>query len=125
MPLFDAELNRLADSIGDADLTIYLHTEVPTNADPTLGRVVAGGGLYQTGVTLAASDISDGLDGDIMNNVAIAFGTAAADVGVVTHWSSVRGAAPVGYGTLPATTINGGDTFSIDSGTLVFNGSTS
>ena len=122
MPLFDAELNRLADSIGDSDLTIYLHTAAPTEADPTLGRTTAGGGAYQAGATLAAVDITDAAAGDIENSAAISFGTAAASVGTVTHWSAFRGAAPVGYGTLPSTAINNGDTFSIDANTLQING---
>ena len=125
MPLFTAELNRLADSIGETDLTVFLHDQVPTDADPTLGRVTAGGGLYQAGAPWAATDISDGSDGDIMNTAAIAFGMATAPVGTVTHWSTVRGVVPVGYGTLPNTVINTGDTFSIDANTLQINGATS
>ena len=32
MPLFTVELNRLADSIGASDLTIWLHTAAPSDA---------------------------------------------------------------------------------------------
>ena len=124
MPLFDRELNALADQIGASDLTIWLHTSAPTNADITTGRTTTGGGAYAAGVTLAASGISDASSGDISNVAAISFGTANANVGTVTHWSAVRGTDGVAYGTLPSTTISSGDSFSIAAGTLQFNGST-
>ena len=34
MPLFTRELNELADRIGRSDLTMRLHTAVPTDAKP-------------------------------------------------------------------------------------------
>ena len=123
MPFFDVELNRLADSVGAADLTIYLHTSAPTDADPTGGRTITGGGFYGSGATLAAADISDAVSGDIENTAVIDFGTATANVGTVTHWSAYRGAAPVAYGTLPNTVLNTGDSFQIDSNSLELNGS--
>ena len=58
-------------------------------------------------------DISVAANGDIDNDVAIDFGTAAAAVGTVTHWSSYRGGTAVAYGTLPSTTIANGDSFEI------------
>ena len=81
MPFFNRELNELSDHVGRADLTIYLHTALPTDADPSNGRVTTGGGLYETGAVLAASDISNAINGDIDNDVAIPFGTATDDIG--------------------------------------------
>ena len=124
MPLFIMELNRLADSIGASNLTIWLHTAAPTNSDPDNGRTTVGGGAYESGATLTAANITTASNGDINNSAAIAFGTADEDVGTVTHWSAYRGNTPVAFGTLPSTTINDGDTFTINSGTLQFNGST-
>ena len=43
----------------------------------------------------------------------------------MTHWSAYRGSAPVAFGTVPSTIIANGDSFSINSGTLQINGSTS
>ena len=124
MPLFTAELNRLADSIGESDLTIYLHTAASTDANPDNGRTNAGGGAYENGKTVAAADISAAADGDIRITADIAFGRATADVGTVTNWSAYRGTHPVGYGTLPETTIEIGDYFTISANTLRINGST-
>ena len=124
MPLFDIELNRLADNVGEADLVIRLHTAAPSNASPTNGRVTTGGGLYVSGATLAAADISTSSDGDIENNVDILFGIATADVGTVTHWSAYRGAAPVAFRSLPSTTVVNTDTYQINANSMQFNGST-
>ena len=125
MPLFDTELNRLADDIGASALTIRLHTAAPTNASPTNGRTTVGGTGYENGVTLASGDISAASSGDIENDVAIDFGTADDDVGTVTHWSAYRAAAAVAFGTLPSTAIHNGDTFQINANSLQINGSTS
>ena len=124
MPLFDVELNRLADSIGASDLTIYLHTAAPTNAAPTNGRVTVGGGTYESGAALADGDISDASAGDISNNDALAFGAADEAAGLVTHWVAYRGSDPVAWGTLDNTTIANGDSFTINAGALDINGST-
>ena len=124
MPLFTVELNRLADSIGASDLTIWLHTSTPSNTNIATGRTSTGGGAYESGATLAAGNISNASGGDIENTAAIAFGTATAAVGTVTHWSAVRGSAGVAYGTLPSTVIAIGDSFSINSNSLDINGST-
>lgn len=125
MPLFGVELNRLADDIGASTLTIRLHTSAPSDASPTNGRTTSGGGSYVNGEALAASGITVASNGDIRNSGAIDFGTATADVGTVTHWSAYRGTAPVAWGTLPSTTINNGDSFSINADSLQINGSTS
>ena len=122
MPLYNVETHRMADTIRSANWTVYLHTAAPTDASPTNGRVTAGGGVYASGATLAASDISVAANGDIDNDVAIDFGTAAAAVGTVTHWSSYRGGTAVAYGTLPSTTIANGDSFEIDANSLQVNG---
>ena len=125
MPLFTTELNELADRIGRSNLTIRLHTAIPTNGSPTNGRTTAGGGSFGTGATLAATNITTAASGDIENSAAIDFGTATADVGTVTHWSAYRGTDPVAFGTLPSTVIAVGDSFSINANSLAFNGSTS
>ena len=125
MPLFTDELNRLANSIGASTLTIRLHTVMSTEANPTNGRTTTGGGSYESGASLTAGNISDGANGDISNSAAIAFGTADEDVGTVIGWSAYRGNAKVGFGTLPSTTIGDGDTFTINSGSLQFNGASS
>ena len=125
MPLFDREINELADYIGRSDLTIYLHTQEPTNADPTIGRLTAGGGDYESGAMLAASDISMASSGDISNTNDVSFGTATGDAGQVTHWSAVRGSDAVGYGEVPSTNIETNDTVVINSGSIAINGSTS
>ena len=124
MPLFDVELNRIADDIGATDLTIFLQLTAPTDLAPTSGRTTAGGGFYAAGATLAASDISTAVNGDIENTAAIPFRAATADVGTVIGWSAFRGVAPVGHGTLPSTTINSGDSFEIDANSLQITGST-
>ena len=124
MPLFTVELNRLADSIGASDLTIWLHTAAPSDADIDNGRTTVGGAAYENGATLPATGISDASAGDINNSAAIEFGVADQDVGTVTHWSAFRGSAAVAFGTLPSTTVNNGDSFQINAGTLQFNGST-
>ena len=36
MPLFTVALNALADSLVDANGTVYLHTAAPTNANPPM-----------------------------------------------------------------------------------------
>lgn len=125
MPLFTVELNRLADDIGASDLTIYLHTAAPSDADNDAGRITAASGGNYDGATLAAANISAASNGDISNSAAISFGTANANVGTVTHWSAFRGSAAVAFGTLTSTTINSGDTFQIAAGALQINGSTS
>ena len=98
MPLFTRELNDLADRIGRSDLTMWLHTAAPTDADPTNGRTSVGGGAYEAGETLAAADISDAMNGDIESDAIVDFGTADEAVGTVTHWSAVRGSDAVGWG---------------------------
>ena len=124
MPLFTRELNELADYIGRANWTVFLHTAAPTNGSPTNGRVTAGGGAYDSGATLTAANITTAANGDIENSAAIAFGTADAAVGTVNHWSSYRGGVAVAFGTLPSTTIGNGDTFTINANSLDINGST-
>ena len=125
MPLFNTELNRLADDIGASNLTIFLHTSAPTNAQPTNGRVSTGGGRFASGATLTAGNISAASNGDIQNTANIDYGAATAAVGTVTHWSAYRSSAPVAFGTLPSTVINNGDSFRINANTMRFNGSTS
>ena len=124
MPLFTVELNRIADNIGNTDLTVRLHTAAPSDGAPTNGRTTTGGGAYANGATLASGDITNAAAGDIENDVAIDFGTASADVGTVTHWSAYRNTAPVAFGTLPSTTIENGDSFSINANSLQINGAT-
>ena len=125
MPLFTRELNQLADYIGRADLTIWLHTAAPSDASPTNGRITAGGGTFESGAMLTEANISAASGGDISNAAAIAYGTADEDVGTVTHWAAFRGQDPVAFGTVPPTTVNNGDSFTIPVGALQFNGATS
>lgn len=124
MPLFTRELNALADAIGASALTLWLHTAAPTEADATNGRTTVGGGGYESGLAVPATEISNASAGDIMINVAKNFGAADEDVGTVTHWSLVRGSDGVAYGTLPSTQINNGDSFTINANTLRILGST-
>lgn len=123
MPLFIVELNRLANQIGNADLTIWLHTAAPTDVQPNNGRTNKGGGAWETGAELTAANISDASNGDISNTVAIPFPEADEDVGTITHWSAYRGADPVGHGTVSSVVINSGDSYTIPIGALQFNGS--
>ena len=123
MPFFTVELNRLADDFTSTDWTVFLHTAAPTDLDPANGRTTAGGGAYVNGATLAASDITAAVNGDIENNAAINFGTATAAVGTVNHWSAYRSGSPVMWGTLPSTTIADGGSFSINANSLEANGS--
>ena len=124
MPLYTVELNRLANDLSAQNLTIYLHTAAPSDGDPDNGRVSTGGGVYESGATLAASDITAASNGDVQNTSEISYGEATADVGTLTHWSAFRGTAPVAWGTLPNTTVNNGDSFVINANTLQINGST-
>ena len=124
MPLFTRELNAIADYIGRANLRIWLHTAAPTNGSPTNGRTSVGGGAYEAGKEITAAQLTAAMNGDIESNIAIAFGTADEAVGTITHWSAVRGADAVGWGTLPSTVMGNGDTFTINSGALDFMGST-
>ena len=125
MPLFLRELNELADYIGRDELTIWLHTALPTNADPTNGRTSVGGGAYEAGATLTAAGITVAANGDITNAAALAFGRADEDVGTVRHWSALRGADAVAFGAVTVTEIGLGDTFALNQGTIDINGSTS
>ena len=90
MPFFTVEENRIADDIRSADLTFYLHTSAPTDAAPTNGRTTVGGGGYENGIVIAASDISVAAFGDIDVDVDIDFDEADEAVGTVTHLSAYR-----------------------------------
>lgn len=124
MPLFAAELNALANHIGRADLTMWLHTAAPTDAAPANGRTNRGGGAYEAGVSISASSISDAVSGDIRNNDAINFGVADENVGTVGWWSIVRGNDGVAWGTITQTIINQNDSISIPMSVLQINGAT-
>lgn len=124
MPFFDTELNRIANDSSSMVLTVFLHTSAPTNLSPANGRITTGGGLYESGASLAAADISASVDGDVSNSAAIAFGTVTANVGLPTHWSTYRGGSPHAFSTLPDDgAVNTGDSFTINSGSMQFNGS--
>ena len=124
MPLTPRELNEVVDYIGRSLLKIWLHTTAPTDSDITIGRTSVGGGAYESGADLAAASISAASDGDISNSVAIAFGEADEAVGTVIGLSGVRVANSVLRVTVPSTVIGNGDTFTINSGSLQINGST-
>ena len=123
MPLFTAYINSLANAMVGAAGTLWLHTTVPTDADPTLGRTTTGGGVFETGLATAAGNWTAAASGDIENNVLFDYGTATADVGTVIAWSYLLGATPVMHGTLPSRTIAMGDGFSINVNSLQSNGS--
>ena len=125
MPLFVVEQNRIADDIGASALTFRLHTAAPTDSAPTNGRTTAtvGGGGYESGVEIAATNISAASNGDIDVDVDIDFGTADEAVGTATHLSAYRGTAPVGFWNITDTTIGDGDSFKINANTLNINGS--
>ena len=125
MPLFTSRLNLLADSLVSSAVIVYLHTDAPSNASPANGRTSAGGGAYETGISVAAADWSAATNGDVDNDNDIEFGTADEAVGTVTHWSAYRSGVGIGFGTLPSTVIGDGDTFKINAGTLQLNGSSS
>ena len=125
MPLFTTELNRIADGIGASTLTVRLHTAAPTDAQPTNGRVTAGGGLFVSGVAVAPGGISVAANGDINIMADIDYGTAVGAAGTVIALSAYRGAVPVfHYDTLPSRTVGSGDTYKINAGTVMVNGST-
>ena len=49
MPLFTRELNELADYIGRATWTVFLHTAAPTNGSPITPASRLGAGLMNPG----------------------------------------------------------------------------
>ena len=125
MPLFTRQLNESANHIVRSDLTMWLHTQEPTDADPTLGRTTVGGGAYEAGVVLAASDISDAMNGDFEGEVDIDFGTTDEAAGTVAWLSAHRGGDEVCYWPIPSTVLGSGDSFKINANTLDWMGSTS
>ena len=124
MPFFTIELNRIADDVGMLTSPFACHLVLPTNLAPASGRTTAGGGVYATGQPLPPLTFplplmeKSGTPSRFPSVVAIG------DVGTVIGWSAFRGAAPVAYTALPATTINSGDSFEIDANSLQINGST-
>lgn len=125
MPLFNAELNELADRIKRSNLTLFLHTSAPSDADTDNGRVTGGGTGFTNGQAVATSNISRDADGDLTITADVNFGTASGNVGALTHWSLFRGTSPVAYGTLANVTVNDTDTFKVNANTLKINGTTS
>ena len=125
MRLFVREQNELADRIARSDLTVYLHTAEPTDADPENGRVTVGGGDYESGATVASGDISNASGGDISITADIDFGTADEAAGTVLFAVFERGSDAVGYIALPSTTIGNGDMFTINANSINFNSITS
>ena len=123
MPFFDTELNRLANDTSSADLLVFLHTSAPTNASPANGRITTGGGLYESGATLDSTDITAAANGDVSNSASIPFGTVDENVGLPTHWSTYRNGSPHAFSTLPDDgAVNTGDTYTINAGSMQFNG---
>ena len=124
MPIFSNELDNAADNMARAG-RVWLHTAAPTNADPTTGRTNRGGGAYETGFAVTAANWSTASNGDVQLDVACDFGSADEAVGTVTHWSFDPTTGDDGaYGALPNTVIGNGDSFSINTGTIQINGST-
>ena len=119
MPLFIRELNELADYVGRSALTARLHTQEPTNADPTLGRTTVGGGGYENGVMVPEANLSVAVNGVTTINAVIDFGTADEDVGTVGWVSFYRGNDPVGYAPLDSQeTIDDGDSYEVNANSI-------
>ena len=119
MPYFTRERNDLMDRVGRADFTVYLHTEMPTEAAPHRGRVTTGGGTYETGATVAVADISMAANATIIVTVELNFGASIAVIGRVPYYTLYRGSDEVGYGTLPTgDPIGLLDTFKIRANTI-------
>ena len=129
MPLFNAELTRLANQIKTGTIKCYVHTQAPTHGNISRGRATAGGGAFQSGVTVPNANFAVDSDGDITVNADIDFGIATADVNAaLTHWSLVRDKTTdegIAFGTLPSTTVRNGDTFKINANSLLMNGTSS
>ena len=123
MPLFTAKLNEVSDAFTNGTGTVYLHTALPTDADPANGRTTTGGGAFATGFPTTAVSWTDASAGDVSNAVAFGFGTSIDAVGAVIGWSYYEGTSPVAYGTLPATTIGNGDSFTMPINSLQLLGS--
>lgn len=119
MPLSAAELNRIADEVVANALTCYIHTGAP-GADGTANRVAG-----VAGQAIAAADWSNASDGDVSYDEDVAFGVlSASNERVLTAYTLFRGNAYAGTGQLSAT-VPAGATYTIDSGTIRINGSTS
>lgn len=116
MPLVDAELNRLANDISASALTAYAHTGAPGN-NGTANRVAG------VSAALAAANWSAAAGGDVAYNQAISFGVLHASNAItVTHISLFRGNAYVGFVALASSTaVAAGSSFSVNSGTLQVN----
>ena len=119
MELSALELNRLADSIVAADLTMYVHTGNP--GDNGTSNRVAG-----VSATLAAANWSNAASGDVAYNADINIRQLHASNQITpTFLTLFRGGAFVSEHSLGAgEAIPGGDGMVIDSGTLQINGST-
>lgn len=118
MPLTDAELNRIVNEITDDAWTAYAHTGAPGNLG-TANRIPS------VSATLAAASWSEGASGDVRYNQPIAFGVLdAAQARTVTHITCFRGADYVGYAAMSSNVVvAAGSSFSVNSGTLRINGS--
>ena len=123
MTVFILELDRMSNNAASEDWTVWLHTQMPTDAAPMQGRTDRGGGAYEAGLALPAAGISDSVGGEVTNMADLDFGTADEVVGDIVGWSVYRGAEEVTYGALAvAVTINDGDSYIINAGTLGING---
>ena len=122
-PVFEARINAVANDWTNAAGTVYLHTEAPTNASPTNGRVTEGGGTFASGASVTAGNWSVAASGDVSYDADVDFGTATSAItDPVTHWSYYEGSLATAFGTLPSTTVASGDTYKINSGTIQING---
>ena len=120
MPLFNLELNRNTDQIVEDDLLCYAHTGNPGTAG-TSNRV---SGL--SAQTLPFASWSTATNGDAQYDADVDFGVLSTTQSTtVTHYSLFRVGARVGYETLQApVTVVANGTFSINSGTIRIDGST-
>lgn len=120
MPLFSAELDRIANEVSASDMVAYAHTAAPTDADNDNGRI------NSTGIALDDANWSAASAGDVQYDADVDFGVLdSANERVVTHWSVFRGNAAVAYGALASSiTVVAGGTFKINTGTIRLLGST-
>ena len=121
MPLFLEELNRMANYVVRDTFTFWIHTERPTDENPENGRTTKGGAAYENGRVISTHGIV-AIHGMVVLNEDVNFGTADEEVGLVTHWSVIRGSEMVLYQSLPPTVIGEGDTFTIDKGLVLLFG---
>ena len=120
MPLFDVELNRLADSIVASDLTAWLFSGAIDMSDLTTNRIGTAS------ATLTAARWTNASSGDVTYQDAVAFGVLdAAALQTVRRVLLRRGNALVSDHAMAADVpVAANGTFTLNAQSLVINGST-